>query len=258
MRKRWAACLAIAGVLGFLTAVAVAWAGALDMIVRRPHDVYMGVRQGDPSRGETAGRDIRALRWRRIGGAAYETQWLPSVKRRDLEPVVKGERITAYPPPEEVIPRWARAQLLPWSAAADRTPLIDQPGTAVDPFRYGVVGGFPAPALWHEVGGLLQPNRVRGGLDLSPLFGAPVPGNRRLVLPLRPVWWGLLLNTLAYATIWAAAIMAVGASRRAVRRLRGQCPRCAYDLGALPEGAPCPECGERGPSGSPPPRPSGC
>ncbi len=64
-------------------------------------------------------------------------------------------------------------------------------------------------------------------------------------VPLIPLWPGFLLNAL----IWGSPVLLIPAARglrRARRRRRGLCPRCAYDLktGSL---ASCPECGPLGP-----------
>jgi hypothetical protein len=60
------------------------------------------------------------------------------------------------------------------------------------------------------------------------------------------MWPGFALNTLIYAAAAALAAALWRTSTRALRRLRGRCPRCAYDLRAEPGGG-CPECGWRRP-----------
>lgn len=82
---------------------------------------------------------------------------------------------------------------------------------------------------------------VHGGI---PLFrGSFTPRS----VPLRPIWRGFAFNTIFYAaTLWLlfiAPFHAFRGMRRIIRRRRGQCIRCGYDLrGQLP-GAGCPECG---------------
>jgi hypothetical protein len=63
-------------------------------------------------------------------------------------------------------------------------------------------------------------------------------------LPSLPAWPGLLANTAIYAAPWYALFL-IPTLRRARRRRRGLCPRCAYDLKGLTSSAPCPECGQR-------------
>jgi hypothetical protein len=66
-------------------------------------------------------------------------------------------------------------------------------------------------------------------------------------LPVRPLWAGFAVNTLCY--VGGAWVIAVGPSaiRRMVRRRRGLCAKCGYDLDGLaaaPDGCTvCPECG---------------
>jgi hypothetical protein len=64
--------------------------------------------------------------------------------------------------------------------------------------------------------------------------------------PTRPLWAGLLVDTLVVGALawlaWWAACFAVGALRAHRRRSRGLCVRCGYDR----RGSgidPCPECG---------------
>jgi len=63
------------------------------------------------------------------------------------------------------------------------------------------------------------------------------------VLPLTAIWPGFLLNTLFYAIVLWLLIPGPFALRRHIRRKRGRCPKCGYDLrGQPPEGgaAGCP------------------
>lgn len=65
------------------------------------------------------------------------------------------------------------------------------------------------------------------------------------VIPLAPIWLGFTVDALFYGAAWGvllALVVGPGALRRALRRRRGRCLRCAYDLRGIPEGA-CPECG---------------
>ncbi|MCL4196414.1 MAG: hypothetical protein KJZ69_02880 [Phycisphaerales bacterium] len=70
-----------------------------------------------------------------------------------------------------------------------------------------------------------------------------VPPDR--VLPVGPIWFGLLANTVLYAVPFAVLVWAIGLFRRRVRFLRGRCPSCGYDLRGSTDrdGSRCPECG---------------
>ena len=62
------------------------------------------------------------------------------------------------------------------------------------------------------------------------------------VLPLIPIWPGFAINTLFYATILWLVIPGPFALRRLIRRKRGLCVACGYDLSHADHDA-CPECG---------------
>ncbi len=66
-------------------------------------------------------------------------------------------------------------------------------------------------------------------------------------LPIHPVYFGFAINTVFYAaTLWLA-IPGSFALRRFVRRKRGHCIKCGYDLrGASGGEGVCPECGASG------------
>lgn len=64
-------------------------------------------------------------------------------------------------------------------------------------------------------------------------------------LPLRPLWPGFLANTTFYAATWFVLLTGPGILRRYVRRRRGRCLTCGYDLSHADHEA-CPECGVAG------------
>jgi hypothetical protein len=88
-----------------------------------------------------------------------------------------------------------------------------------------------------------------GGILSKKTFHSNSLGWRRpIVLPLRPIWSGFVINTALWALVlWPLVILAamalgfVRGFRRWHRRRMGPCPQCAYDLkGKLEAG--CPEC----------------
>jgi len=74
--------------------------------------------------------------------------------------------------------------------------------------------------------------------------GSTVQPFTAIVVPLGPVWKGLIVNTLVFSAGWLAFMVVVGMIRAHVRRCRGCCTRCGYDLRGS-AGARCPECGGR-------------
>ena len=82
----------------------------------------------------------------------------------------------------------------------------------------------------HEAAGL------RTGIDV---FGRNSGGPIR-PLPMTPLYPGFLINTLFYAAIIWLLFFAPFAAQRMLRRRRGLCERCAYQIGTSPV---CTECG---------------
>jgi len=117
--------------------------------------------------------------------------------------------------------------------------------------------GWPLPALYswrktHAGGAMIRragkpefvyvrnPVEVSGWVALPPAITSRIRGSDGVSL--WPIWSGLLIDAAFWSTGWAALAMALVLLRRGIRRWRGRCPRCAYDLQGAP-GAGCPECG---------------
>jgi hypothetical protein len=105
--------------------------------------------------------------------------------------------------------------------------------------------GWPAPAMVCSVTQRTNGCTIEGGVAMAKsdsLDDLSFFGDEFRVLPLHPLWPGLLLNTAFYGVICWAVWFVPGAVRRGLRKRRGTCVRCGYDLrgGAL---AACPECG---------------
>ncbi len=110
------------------------------------------------------------------------------------------------------------------------SPPTAQPGTAIrDGVRFnGWDGWWPpswGPASWHE-------------------FGWDT------LVPIRPLWLGFMINTVFYGVgfwlLWFGLFRGPGMIRRGVRRRRGRCVKCGYDLRGNAAGSACPECGVAG------------
>lgn len=80
------------------------------------------------------------------------------------------------------------------------------------------------------------------GSDGAVRIHRPRLGLVTVTVAYRPVWPGLILNTLLYALLPASVAVAFVALRRRRRRRRGHCPACGYDRRG-DTAAVCPECG---------------
>ena len=75
-------------------------------------------------------------------------------------------------------------------------------------------------------------------------FGDHMSANAGL-LPLRPILPGFAINTIFYAAILWILMLGPVTARRMIRRKRGRCIKCGYDLRGTSGGGGevCPECG---------------
>jgi hypothetical protein len=255
-RRRLPATIATLLALGFFTTLAVAWAAAL--FIHVPGDIY-AVKPGSPLKARVTqgwrmmtpeeeratgfnGRAHALTRYDRFASTYYSIDPLTAGGigiREELE----RTRVT----PEAVAGLFARSIVMPW-------PRGTRPWPANDAYIYFSFRGWPFRAFWLEYEQHYATNttdiaetRIHGGIrvkfnDPTSVWYAPPPSPT--ALPYRPVWPGLILDTLFFASLWAALLYIPRAARRSLRRRRGLCPACAYDLRATPASSPCPECGQ--------------
>jgi hypothetical protein len=210
---------------------------------------YQAYGRRDISGGDDEGYFLTVQRWKRAGGMYMQSRL---VKRRVMLNINQGKPPGPAPMPEEVLPRWAHSELLPWVNGRAHLPS----GNTVSDERNLMARGWPrlalyctfsqanfrsAPPYWDEL--------VHGGIPLPikphKVFAYTEPPPPP-ALPVMPVLGGLAVNTAFYASAWAVLLFALPwasvAVRSAVRRQRGRCPACGYDRRGS-EGRPCPECG---------------
>ena len=97
-----------------------------------------------------------------------------------------------------------------------------------------VVPGLPGIALAPPAARADDPRHLWSFIHHGSLHGA---------IPRQPIWPALIANVAIFSAAWLLVLVVPAAGRRAIRRRRGCCPRCNYDLRTLPADSPCPECG---------------
>ena len=201
---------------GGLVNVAVAWACAY-LVSFGPFTGQQGGAQG-------------AYDWTMLSWKAFGSQRIVFVR------VASGaddpERDLGRPPP---LPAWCR--MGPGDPSPASPTLIMQAAEA---------RGWPLPALstvfvpGSDPGSFLPRGRFEG-VEIEPSRDPTnVYNPSARTLPLRPVWWGFLANTLLYGGAAWVLVHLPFAARRFGRARRGLCPACGYAVG---ESAVCPECG---------------
>ncbi len=142
----------------------------------------------------------------------------------------------------------SRQRALPWGVVL--TDWIASPTTGM----YACVDlrGWPERSLWCgflvEGKGPTRSLKTHGGLELEPFArranawpSGDVLGPAR-ALPLRPAFPGFIINTAFYGAILWMLWSTPCAARRLIRKRRGRCLKCGYDLRHA-EHEVCPECG---------------
>jgi hypothetical protein len=204
---------------------------------------------------------------------AWLSVWLRSSSGFDLQIIevrqVGGRPPSAGPVLAEVATHWGSTRVSAWSKMPPGAyPLYDtrKPGrapswvpellwcdeAALDRDEF-CSGRRVAHTEWFAAGWPLRALRGAYGNMLTSDDRAWITGAERgswllwkdgwpLRLPYEPIWPGLLANATFYGGLLALVLLAPGQIRRALRRRRGACMRCGYDLrGGAHAG--CPECG---------------
>lgn len=132
----------------------------------------------------------------------------------------------------DAVPKWVAKELE-----------LIQPGTPPDGF-IAQASGWPLLCL--RATQLLTAGS-NGAVSTGTSWGIPISGQSSsaapgTVIPLRPLWGGLLGDTLVYAVAWFAVLSAIVSTRRILLVRRGKCLDCGYSLVGL-NGHRCPECG---------------
>jgi len=230
--KRWTLRILIYLTLGAATTLGVAWGltWLIDLsdtsgATTQPRGIVL----------EKTNQSWIGLAQRRFGSSLFV-----SYRNRPLPPLTVDSVEPTGWEPKDIVPQWTGFHLEPPALGSTGCDLAVQMGDC---------RGWPFLALWsgetlnHRTNGTWVISDAPSGIDigLSPsnmIYGHTAPRP----IPLRPILPGFIINTLFYAAIWFAILFAPGMIRRALRRRRGRCVKCGYDLrGEINNG--CPECG---------------
>ncbi len=229
--KRWFTKLVVFLLLGAATTIATSWYLAAG---RTKDATWFGHAEQGSSR---IGR-IGAGTWH-----VYRNERLGQVLIRRYRSIYSPED---QPPEWDIIDRPAERFVPVW--ASDLLPLEPPEGVLGNAAVEG--SGWPLVAMrtrYEEFPGPLRGQSIRQvteGILLTPTAEIRLGDMlyRTKALPLRPLWPGFAINTAFYAVLlwvlWRSPFV-VG---RIIRRKRGHCIKCGYDLrGDFSAG--CPECG---------------
>lgn len=120
--------------------------------------------------------------------------------------------------------------------------------------------GWPLPALWYRVHGVYFRlyafgTEIRGGRLLTGEDSLELRAYSFRALPYFVYWPGLRGNSALFAGLWAVLLFGPGTARRRLRRQRGACSACGYDLRDS-SAERCPECGQELTGSRPPCEPA--
>ena len=253
--RGWILRITICLILGVITTIAVAWGCALQQTFPPYYVTGFYFRPGGEwlwfiDRTDRPG--ACKLRWltpfgdRRLGENEYNRGSSKHSQRRTLERLSQGQ-------PDDRLQLWDRNDVPSWSK------LGGTPDAKRDKefrrVREEYAFGWPGLALGYrfesDAPGTNTRNRVivyQYDPSLERYVGALHIGsslpltNWTGYLPLQVLWRGFVADSLLYAVGWFVPIGGIALARLGLRRYRGKCAKCGYDLrGDFSTG--CAECG---------------
>jgi hypothetical protein len=229
-------------VLGLLTTWAVAWGVWLRQDARSVEDAFY-----DPIDPE---QRLEVLRARKHGyGWDYDHYWLLTPDPASV-PIPFLCSLEEMPRTSYAKRAWRWGEAAPTGASTDIASTEYQPRQLVHKGRVATnarrfewveyIAGWPLrSATMYKAP---DEEQVFDALELPSWLNSLVGNSHDIPVPTRPIWPGMIANTLIYGAAWAALFVTPGIARGRLRAWRGRCPRCGYDL--RHQASPgCPECG---------------
>lgn len=153
----------------------------------------------------------------------------------------------------EELPSWSRCTTLP--TVEETYP--EYPERSILELAFGwplLTNVYEVHTVRHyHKGKLAVVNHVSGGFSIRPMVSPPLTRglsptwSKAYALPFKVILPGLVFNSFTFTALLWLLIHGPFALRRHLRRKRGLCVKCAYDLKGAEHEA-CPECGLECPS----------
>lgn len=219
----------IALTLGAVTTVVVAWSR---WVVPPRAPGRSPLIFADP---ETTRKEIAILRSEWFGCHAYGG-------------ISLGPRHTRLPAAS--IPNWVRDNLPPLKPPTTIIPgmfagEVDKYVREEHTWAYGwpmVCLAWKEPPLAIALLGRLAPTPAQAEWIVPGTFRSHSATRYAVALPIRPLPFAFIINTLFFAAYWYTSVFALRMVRRNRRTQRGLCPNCAHQIIEANRGV-CPECG---------------
>jgi len=193
--KRWTFRILLFLILGVVTTVGVAWGLA---------DINWMLAESQVGQRNIDGRCWQVQRWE----SATAVRILSRTRLYEYDPTPDD--------PASLLPSWGGFNIPDDSGS----PLLFSEDISAR--------GWPMWAMYYRFRSDMRESSLDYGYEIH--WQSADDGLQALRFPLRPIFPGFIINTLFYTAIWFGIFFGVATLRRFVRKKRGRCVKCGYDL----------------------------